>query len=145
MSSEVSIPVGTGLFLQLYDFLKKHGSDRDPVEVVSTAIEYWMSNAEWKVNDLMPEVATVRHLGYHWKPLLLPPATKVRMRYKGETRYASVIGDDFVYEGESMSPSEFANRVANGTSRNAWRDLWIKRPHDSDFHLAEDLRRPPTT
>jgi hypothetical protein len=44
-----------------------------------------------------------------------------------------------------MSPSEFANQVAGGTNRNAWRDLWIKRPHDSEFHLADDLRRPKIT
>jgi hypothetical protein len=145
MSGEIGIPVSTGLFLRLYDFLRDHGSDRDPVEVVSTAIEYWMDNADWKANDLMPETVAVRSLGYHWKPLLLPPATKVRMRYKGETHYASVVGDDFVYEDKSMSPSEFANQVAGGTNRNAWRDLWIKRPHDSEFHLADDLRRPKIT
>jgi len=145
MSSEIGIPVSTGLFLRLYDFLKEHGSDRDPAEVVSTAIEYWMDNAAWKASDLMPESASARPIGYHWRPLLLPPATKVRMKYKGGIHYASVVGDAFVYEGESMSPSEFANRVAGGTNRNAWRDLWIKRPHDAEFHLADDLRRPAIT
>jgi len=145
MSGEIGIPVSTGLFLRLYDFLRERGSDRDPVEVISTAIEYWISNADWKASDLMPERATARPLGYHWKPLLLPPATKVRMKYKGKTYYASVIGDAFVYEDESISPSEFANRVAGGTNRNAWRDLWIKRPHDPEFRLADDLRRPTMT
>jgi hypothetical protein len=146
MTGTVCIPVSTGLFLKLYDFLKEHGSDRDPVEVVETAIEYWMSNAEWKADDLMPETVRERHHhGYHWKPLLLPPATKIRMKYKGETHYAAVVDDQFVFNGESISPSEFANRVAQGTNRNAWRDLWIKRPHDSEFHLADDLRRPTLT
>jgi hypothetical protein len=146
MSGDVCIPVSTGLFLRLYDFLKEHGSDRDPVEVVETAIEYWMSNAEWKAADLMPETVPERHHhGYLWRPLLLPPATKIRMKYKGETHYAAIVGDQFVFDGESISPSEFANRVADGTNRNAWRDLWIKRPHDSEFHLADDLRRPTAT
>jgi hypothetical protein len=63
------------------------------------------------------------------------------MTYKGATYHASIEGDNFVYEGRSISPSEFANTVAGGTARNAWRDLWIKRPSDHDFRMADDLRR----
>ena len=36
-----------------------------------------------------------------------------------------------------MSPSEFANKAADGTARNACRDLWSKRPRDRDFRLAD--------
>jgi hypothetical protein len=146
MSGAVGVPVSTGLFLQLYDFLKEHGSDRDPVDVIETAIEYWMSNAEWKAADLMPETSPEpRHYGYFWKPLLLPPGTVIRMKYKRKVSEASIVGDDFVFAGEKISPSEFANRVANNTNRNAWRDLLIRRPHDREFQLADDLRRPPLT
>jgi hypothetical protein len=143
MSGTIGVPVETGLFLQLYDFLKECGSDRDPVDVVQTAIEYWMANAEWKANDLMPETAPPqRHRGYFWKPLLLPPGTVVRMTYKKTTHEAKVVGDDFIYLGEKTSPSMFANKVAGGTSRNAWNDLLVRRPHDREFVPADDLRTP---
>ena len=63
------------------------------------------------------------------------------MTYKGSTYHAAVAGDDFIYDGKKTTPSEFANTVAGGTSRNAWRDLWIKRPRDRDFRLADEIRR----
>jgi hypothetical protein len=76
-----------------------------------------------------------------WKNLLLPPGTNIRMTYKYVAHHANIEGDNFIYQGKKTSPSEFANTVANGTSRNAWRDLWIKRPHDRDFRLADEIRR----
>ena len=44
-----------------------------------------------------------------------------------------------IYEGEKVSPSEFANKVAN-TNRNAWRDLEIKRPIDKVWREANAVR-----
>jgi len=38
-----------------------------------------------------------------------------------------------------VSPSEFANKVA-GSSRNAWRDLEIRRPDVDDWVSADRLR-----
>jgi hypothetical protein len=141
-TSEVNVPIPTGKFVELVDFLREKGSDRDPVEVVSVAIDYWMDNADWKTEDLMPEVfERPAYLGYHWKTLLLPPGTQARMTYKGTTYHANVEGDDFLYQGKKMSPSEFANTVAGGTARNAWRDLSIKRPLDRGFRPADELRR----
>jgi hypothetical protein len=139
--STIAAPVSTELFVDLVDFLREKGSDRDPVAVIEEAIRYWIDNADWKTEDLMPEVfERPRHLGYLWKTLLLPPGTQVRMKYKGTTYHAGVEGDDFLYVAKKISPSEFANQVASGTARNAWRDLWIKRPEDRDFRLADDLR-----
>ena len=145
-ASTISVPVRTDRFVQLVDFLREKGSDRDPVAAVDSAIEYWIDNAGWKAEDLLPEVFERKNfLGYMWKALLLPPGTKVRMTYKGETYHAAVEGDDFIYKGRKMTASEFANTVAEGTARNAWRDLWIKRPRDRDFRLADDLRRHSET
>ena len=141
-TSTISVPVSTDLFVRLVDFLRERGSDRDPVAAVDSAIEYWLDNASWKAEDLMPEVFERKNfLGYMWKALLLPPGTQVRMTYKGNTYHAAVEGDNFVYESRKMTPSEFANTVAEGTARNAWRDLWIKRPRDREFRLADELRR----
>ena len=141
-TSTLGVPVSTELFVRLVDFLREKGSDRDPAATVVDAIEYWLENAAWKTEDLMPEVVERPNFhGYVWKSLLLTPGTRIRMTYKGKTSHAEIVGDDFLYEGKKISPSEFANTVADGTARNAWRDLWIKRPRDRDFRLADDLRR----
>jgi hypothetical protein len=141
LASSVGVPVRTALLIQLADFLREKGSDRDPVDAVDFAIQYWIENANYKTEDLMPEIfERQNYRGYQWKTLLLPPGTKVRMIYKGDTYQAAVEGDDFVCNGKKMSPSEFANTVARGTARNAWRDLLIKRPQDQSYRLADDLR-----
>lgn len=139
--SYLSIPVRTSLFLQLARFLEEKGTTRDPVSTVEMAIEYWMDNADWKSDDLLPETRPAQKLarGYRWKELFLPDKTEVRMRYKGKYHYAKVVGDDFLYDDRIASPSQFANNVT-GTSRNAWRDLEVKRPTDLSWRLAEQLR-----
>lgn len=137
METQISIPVQTRLFLDLAEFLESKGDSRDPVLAVADAIDYWMQNADWK-----PELirqATTSALGYQWKSLFLPSGTEVRMQYKGEWYYSKVDGDKLFYEGEAFTPGRLANTIA-GTSRNAWRDLWIKRPGDTEWLLADDCR-----
>src|SRR5689334_3502501 len=115
-ASTISVAIQTKQFLSLVDFLREKGSDRDPVEVIASAIDYWVDNADWKTADLMPEVfERPQHLGYQWKNLRLPSGTKVRMKYRGTTHHAGVEGDNFLYQGKKMSPSEFANQIADGT------------------------------
>ncbi len=135
MKSHISVPIETELFLKLVDFLRKNDDRRDPVLVIDDAIEYWIDNADWKP-ELLRKTAS---RGCQWKSLFLPDGTEVRMQYKGAYSYAKVESDDLVFDGKSISPSTFANSIA-GTSRNAWRDLWIKRPGDSDWRLADELR-----
>ena len=62
------------------------------------------------------------------------------MHYKGKDYHAQVEENQIIYERKSMTPSELANHIANGTSRNAWRDLYIKFPGDEGWRLAQDLR-----
>ena len=138
MKSTIAVPVATQQFIGLVEFLQEKGDPRDPVEVVGTAIEYWLANADWK-----PELlATVGHdsRGYRWKRVFLPHGTELRMQYKGRYFYARVDGDDLSYEGRAISPGSLANTIAGG-SRNAWRDLWLKRPGDKEWKLADDCRR----
>lgn len=139
--SHVSVPVDTSLFLRLAAFLEGKGSKRDPATMVTTAIQYWIDNAEWKPDDLLPETSAQLEgaRGYRWKSLFLPDRTDIRMRYKGQYHYAKIVGDDFTYNDEKTSPSQFAARVT-GSSRNAWRDLEIKRPHDTSWRLADEMR-----
>jgi hypothetical protein len=136
MKSEISVPISTALLLELADFLKSNNDPRDPVEMVTVAIDYWLSNASWKP-ELLEETD---HRGYQWKDLFLPTGTQIRMQYKGTYSYAKVDGDEIIYSGKSISPGSLANTIA-GNSRNAWRDLWIKRPEDKEWRLADECRR----
>ena len=148
MNTQISVPIDTETFLILATFLRDQGSDADPVEVVTLAISYWMENAAWKQEDLIPGLTKNDGRGFTWKNkstyLFMPDGTRIRMKYKGEWKYAQVVGDEIVYEGEALSPSVLANRIA-GSSRNAWRDLWIKIPSSEAWTLADDMRAAPTT
>ncbi len=79
--------------------------------------------------------------GYQWQKVFLPNGTKVRMTYRGDASYGEIRHSELFLEDESMSPSEFASRVANNTSRNAWRDIYVKFPGDGSWKIADDLRR----
>ena len=135
MNTQLSIPIDTEQFLALIDFLRSNGDRRDPTMAVADAIDYWMDNASWK-----PELITTSiSRGYQWKNLFLPDGTEIRMQYKGVYSYANVDGDVLLYSGKPFSPSTMANTVT-GSSRNAWKDIWVKRPGDADWCLADDLR-----
>lgn len=136
MNTQISVPVDTEQFLDLVDFLRSNGDPRDPVLVIWEAIAYWVDNASWKP-ELLSESA---NRGYQWKSLFLPEGTQVRMQYKGVTYYAKVEGDDLVYNGSPISPSSLANTITQ-SSRNAWRDLWLLRPQDTEWQLADDCRK----
>lgn len=135
METQISVPIQTDQFIALADFLRDNGDKRDPVLVVADAIDYWMDNASWKSELLRQSTAR----GYQWKSLFLPEATEVRMQYKGQYHYAKVEGDQLVYEGKPITPGSLANTIAS-SSRNAWRDLWVKRPSDPEWRLADDCR-----
>jgi hypothetical protein len=82
-----------------------------------------------------------RSEGYQWLNVFLPNGTQLKMTYRGKTSFAEVRNKKIMFGGEDVSPSEFVSRVANNTSRNAWRDIWMKRPDDKDWVFSDDLRR----
>lgn len=79
--------------------------------------------------------------GYQWQNLFLPNGTQVRMKYAHRDTYAEIRQSQFCFGEESLSPSQFARRVANNTNRNAWRDLYIKFPGEASWKLADSLRQ----
>lgn len=79
--------------------------------------------------------------GYQWQAVYLPNGTQIRMTYRGDATYGEIKNGKLFLGEESMSPSEFAGRVANNTSRNAWRDIYVKFPGDGAWKFADDLRR----
>jgi hypothetical protein len=78
--------------------------------------------------------------GYQWKSLFLPDGTVLRSWSYGENNYARVEGDLIIHEGKAVSPNQFAQSFAR-TTRNAWTDLYIRRPEDKQFKLAYRLRQ----
>ena len=138
--SSISVPISTEQFITLVDFLRDQGSDRDPVRAVAIAIDYWIDNASWKQEDLMPELAT-KDKGFNWKNVFMPHGTRIRMKYSGDYYYAQVNGDYFEYENEVLSPNEFAKKVSNGVPKNAWAYLEIRRPNDDEWIPANTLRK----
>jgi len=137
MESYISVPIQTAQFLKLANFLQSKNDPRDPVEVIATAIEYWLDNADWKTELLSQIDSNVQ--GYQWKNLFLSNGTQIRMQYKGTYFYAKVEGDEIIYNGKPISPGSLANTITK-SSRNAWRDLWIKRPEDKKWELADNCR-----
>lgn len=87
--------------------------------------------------DASGDVKLVR--GYQWKSLFLPEGTVLRSWSYGEHNYARVQGDHIVHRGSPVTPNQFARLFAR-TTRNAWRDLYIRRPGDPSYTLACRLR-----
>lgn len=79
--------------------------------------------------------------GFFWKSLFLPNGTILKMHYKDQDILAEVRNQFIHYQGKMYnSPSLLASHIAAGTSRNAWRDFYIKRPGDERFYPANFLR-----
>ena len=77
--------------------------------------------------------------GFQWKSLFLPDGTRLRTTWRHATEFAKVTGDHIVSdEGVRLTPSQFANRHANG--RNAWRHVWLRFPGDDYWSRADDCR-----
>lgn len=75
-----------------------------------------------------------------WKEVSIPAGSDVRMQYDGTHHYGKVKEGRIADQDGLFTPSEWASKVAAGTSRNAWRDLWFKFPGNSGWVSAMSLR-----
>jgi len=142
---------------QHYDaIVARSGGAIDPVRIIQYQLEAWIDieshhrenwtedgfkawAAEYDVQVDEFGIGTLDD-GYQWGPLFLPNGTKLRTTYKGVNQYAEVRAATVYFRGAQSSPSSFAGSAANHTARNAWRDLWVKRP-GHDWEKAIVLRR----
>lgn len=127
--SASALPPAT--FAELCDFLHTSGSTYGADEAVTCAVRLWIA-AE--------RAAATPDRGYQWKRLFLPDGSRLRMHFGGRWFYADVIADQLVYQGRAVSPRQLTIAIA-GDGRNAWRDLWLRRPGERDWTSAERLRR----
>lgn len=96
---------------------------------------------EWMLEDSHAESRKENAVPLVWKEVTLQAGTEVRMSYGGKHHYAKVNKGRITDADGSYSPSEWASKVAEGTSRNAWRDLWFKVPLSNTWVPAELLRQ----
>jgi hypothetical protein len=139
--SSISIPISTKQFLDVIAHLKLLNSDRDPVEAIHAAIQFWIESSS--VNKDFPDgtdsAPQSTSDGYWWKSVFLPKGTKIRMSYKGKVFLADVSDDGIVFQGTTMSPSGFVFH-ATGTTRNAWRDIEVQFANSQRWISADSLR-----
>ena len=136
MKSAMTLHLDTNVLLKLIARLATRGGTQDVSEAVSSAIELWLG--EQAKLSAGSDPASVR--GYQWKSVFLPEGTVLRSWSYGEHNYARVEGDQIIHDGKPVSPNQFAQLFARST-RNAWTDLYVRRPCDQRFMLACRLRQ----
>lgn len=114
-----------------------------PEEHLETVAEKYASDvyAQWMEEDFRTYSRKEDAVPLVWKEITLRPGTEVRMAYGGKHHYAKVQGGRIRDEDGAYSPSEWASKVAEGTSRNAWRDLWFRQPPSFTWVPAQLLRQ----
>lgn len=162
-SDHIFIPIPR----ELYDDIVRFSDGAlDPAQLAASELEFWLTNSvtfgDYDWGDRWEEVAAKyapdvyeawlkeqnvdrpkpsRPCDLVWKEVTVPHGSQVRMTYKGRTYYAKVEDGAIVdEEGRRFSPSQWANHIANGTARNAWRDLSFKLPMSAHWIPANILR-----
>jgi hypothetical protein len=149
---------------ELYDNIIRFSDGRlDPIELAVDQLEQFVDRNAFEERlwgDRWEEVAKAYATGQYeawlkenesraklrpliWKSLTVPHGTEVRMNYYGKDHFARVENGAVVDEAGSFSPAEWCRKVANGTQRNAWRDLWLRFPGERDFVQALNAKGGP--
>lgn len=105
------------------------------LEYYPPVLEYWRQQDESRLSEF-----EARRRPLVWKSVVVPAGSEVRMSYGGQQHYAKVFDGKIKDGDDEYSPSEWASKVADGTSRNAWRDLWFKVSGETSWTPATALR-----
>jgi hypothetical protein len=132
MNTTLSLQIDRKVLSMLTTHLGLHGDTAELSEAVTAAIAFWLAEPGGAHPNGMR--------GYQWKSLFLPEGTLLQSWSYGEHNYARVEGDQIIHRGRPVSPNQFAHSFAR-TTRNAWRDLSVRRPGDKHFRMALLLRR----
>lgn len=151
MDKKISIPISAEI---IYEMLLRKGPEQDIASWIENVIEDYLerteNNNEWNdeyyeylerktgESDFKEKYGDATK-GYRWSNIDLPNGTQLYMEYKKEKHYASVKFEKIIYKDESFSPSQLVRKITN-TTRNAWRDIYIKKPGDKEWKLADGLR-----
>lgn len=135
MDTTDALPIQSSLVQRLQAHLMRRGGAPDLQHALSAAIELWL--AEQSQLRIGSDPASVR--GYQWKSVFLPEGTLLCTRSYGEDQYARIVGRELIFRGRAMSPNRFAHWAGRGT-RNAWNDIYVRRPQDKFYIPASRLR-----
>lgn len=135
MDATEMVALDSLLLQRLKEQLARRGGAPDLQHALEAAVEMWL--AEQLKLQIGGDPASVR--GYQWKTVFLPEGTLLCTYSYGEERYARVCGQKIICEGRAVSPSRFAHWARRGT-RNAWNDIYLRRPQDKFYILASRLR-----
>ncbi|WP_305823733.1 hypothetical protein [Massilia brevitalea] len=125
---------------ELADYLERTGSILSPDEALGHAVREWIASREDGKVALDVGAAPRRPGGYQWKCLFLAHGSELRFFHDGQFHYAEVRDDLLVHNNRPVSPRQFMLGVI-GEPRNAWHELWVRRPSDARWKLASVLRR----
>lgn len=96
--------------------------------------------ARWEEEDRASVVPLANRRPLVWKAVNVPHGSDVRMTY-GDQQFYGTVEDGKIKDADgTYSPSEWASKIAAGTSRNAWRDLWFREPLSKNWVPAMVLR-----
>jgi hypothetical protein len=140
---------------QLSEIFKRTRGQKPVQDVIWTAIQNWLDLFDEESQNSTSEMGGSQAptpipandfgapaLGYYWQSVFLANGTRLKMTYKGEDHLAEVRHQQIWYNGRVVhSPSQWASDVADGTARNAWRDISIYRPLHKDWIPASMLRQ----
>jgi len=130
LDSFVAVPMSQDLFMRL--------ASRFPAgaaSVVEQVVEDFLERTkdDDANNDQNPFI---------WDQLRLPSGTKVRTKHYGDYQIAEVQDGKVYWDGEEFrSMSQLARAMRGNTSNNAWVVLEIQYPGQTDWTLADRLRK----
>jgi hypothetical protein len=128
----VAVPISAELYMAI--------AERHPGSV-SSIIEHVVEDFldRTKDDDLSPVKSSN---GINWSSVFLSTGTQLRVKYRNEYKYAEIVDDQIVYDGEVVpSVSKMASMMCNDTTVNAWITVEVKRPSDKAWTLADVIRR----
>lgn len=132
MAPNLSIAISASTLRALLEFQSEQESEVDPAGLADLAIRDWLQ----RQRELAKPAG---QRGYFWKLLFLPEGTRLRISSHVATRYAAIVGDDFVHDGMAMSPNQFA-QMTLGSTRSAWHAIRVQLPGEREWKLALRLR-----
>jgi len=136
------------------EFVLRSRTNEDVTHIIESVLESFLERTKYDEmwnEEYLAEIAEIEESGqlakygdpskgYLWQTVLLHNGSNLRITYKGRNQFAEVCHGKIMYEATEHSPSEWARRVANNTSRNAWLDIWVQAPGSSQWKSADALR-----
>ena len=154
----VLVPIPSAIFAGFVNFVARCTDGDDPHGEIAHALETFLENQEEHTGErgLLPrydkqtrkqEAFLVKFgspkRGYQWQSVFLPNGTRIRMTYKGLEAHAEIRFGQVYFEKQSMSPSQFARRIAADTNRNAWRGPLHSVAGKGRLGLGRHVAPPP--